>query len=68
VVVKVVIIGNEKIVKETEWSNITVGELVKKLGLMITEYIVLKNNVIVTEDDIVNDGDEIVLYPAKSGG
>jgi len=67
-VVKVIIIGNEKIVKETDWSNITVGELVKKLGLLITEYIVLKNNMIVTEDDIVNDGDEVVLYPAKSGG
>ncbi|WFO76072.1 MoaD/ThiS family protein [Desulfurococcaceae archaeon MEX13E-LK6-19] len=55
-------------VKEIDADGITVGALLKKLGLLVEEYVVVKNNQVVTEDDIVRDGDEIVLYPVVSGG
>ncbi len=67
-VIRVTIIGPVKSVKEVEGSKMKVSELLKKLGLLSSEYVVLKNNVIVSEDDIVNEGDNIIVYPVKSGG
>ena len=67
-VIRVSIIGPIKSVKEVEGSKMKVSELLKKLGLLSSEYVVLKNNVIVSEDDIVNEGDNIIVYPVKSGG
>ncbi len=66
-VVKIRTVDNS-FVKEVDVDGITVGELLKKLGLLVEEYVVVKNNQVVTEDDIVRDGDEIVLYPVVSGG
>ena len=66
-VVKIRTVDNS-FVKEVDVDGITVGELLKKLGLLVEEYVVVKNNQVVTEDDIVCDGDEIVLYPVVSGG
>ena len=57
-VIRVTIIGPIKSVKEVEGSKMKVSELLKKLGLLSSEYVVLKNNVIVSEDDIVNEGDK----------
>ncbi len=67
-VVEVVIIGPEKTVKKLDVDNVRVKDLIEKLGLLTSEYVVLKNDVVVTDEDIVRDGDKIVIYPVKSGG
>lgn len=55
-------------VKEISLDKISIGRLFKMLNLLLEEYIVVVNGRIVTEDYIVKDGDEIVLYPVVSGG
>ncbi len=55
-------------VKEVDVRKIRIKELLEKLGILIEEYVVVKNGEVTTEDDIVEDGDEIVLYPVVSGG
>lgn len=67
-VIFVKIIGSERIQREIDVNEIPVKELLKTLGLTTSEHIVLKNNVVVTEEDIVKNGDEVVIIPVKSGG
>lgn len=55
-------------VKEISLDKISIRRLFKMLNLLLEEYIVVVNGRIVTEDYIVKDGDEIVLYPVVSGG
>ncbi len=55
-------------VKEVNARKIRIKELLEKLGILIEEYVVVKNGEVTTEDDTVEDGDEIVLYPVVSGG
>lgn len=55
-------------VKEISLDKISIRRLFKMLNLLLEEYIVIVNGRIVTEDYIVKDGDEIVLYPVVSGG
>ncbi len=71
-VIKVVII---RIVDGSrEWKisigqeRIKVRELLEKIGLLSNEYVVVKNGQVVSEEEIVSDDDEIVLYPVVSGG
>lgn len=54
--------------KTLNLKNIRVGELLKRLGLLREEYVVARNRSIVTEDDMILDGDKIFLYPVVSGG
>jgi len=54
--------------KTLNLKNIRVSELLKRLGLLREEYVVARNRSIVTEDDMVLDGDKIFLYPVVSGG
>ncbi|MCD6300741.1 MAG: MoaD/ThiS family protein [Staphylothermus sp.] len=49
-------------------ERIKVRELLEKIGLLSNEYVVVKNGQVVSEEEIVNDDDEIVLYPVVSGG
>ncbi|RLG83953.1 MAG: thiamine biosynthesis protein ThiS [Thermoprotei archaeon] len=49
-------------------NRVKVKELFKILGLLSEEYIVVKNGRILTEEDEIVDGDEVVLYPVVSGG
>ncbi|GEM_PF-1161676 len=67
-VVEVVIIGPRKTVKKLNLDSVRVRDLIEKLGLLTNEYVVLKNDVVVTDEDIVKDGDKIIIYPVKSGG
>jgi len=66
--IRVRVIGSpsEKLVKHRE--GMTVSDVLRELGLLSSEYIVARNGRIVTEDELVEDGDEIVLYPVVSGG
>lgn len=53
---------------ELDVSEISVKELLRKLNLTESEHIVLRNNHIVTEQDVITDGDEVVVFTVKSGG
>jgi len=71
-VIKVVIIRIVDGSKEWKISigqeRIKVRELLEKIGLLSNEYVVVKNGQVVSEEEIVSDDDEIVLYPVVSGG
>lgn len=49
-------------------SGKRIGEVLKSLGLNTEEYIVVRNGRVVTIDEEVSNGDEIILYPVVSGG
>ncbi|MCY0868548.1 MAG: hypothetical protein OWQ48_04910 [Desulfurococcus sp.] len=49
-------------------SSVRVSELLEKLGFSISEHIVLRSGIPLTEDDVVGDGEEVLVYPVKSGG
>ncbi len=46
----------------------TVREVLSMIGLISEEYIVSLNGKIVSPEEKVRDGDELVLYPVVSGG
>jgi len=54
--------------KDLNVNGISIRELFKILNLLLEEYIIVVKGRIVTEDYIVKDGDELVLYPVVSGG
>lgn len=66
-VVRVKILETNREVK-LDVKQITVRELLSMLGLAVSEHIVLKNSEVVTEDDIVEDNSEVVVFTVKSGG
>jgi len=53
---------------ELDVKQIIVKDLLSILGLTISEHIVLKNGEVVTEDDVVEDNSEVVIFTVKSGG
>jgi sulfur carrier protein ThiS len=53
---------------ELDVKSITVRELLSRLGLTLSEHIVFKNGEVITEDDIVEDNSEVVVFTVKSGG
>ena len=61
--VKVTIYGKETKEIELEGNKVKIEDLLKKLGFLPVEVVVVKNNEIVPEDDYVTDGDELVIYP-----
>ncbi|MGC9181527.1 MoaD/ThiS family protein [Thermogladius sp.] len=46
----------------------SVRELLTRVGLVGEEVVVLRKGVILTEDDELSDGDEVIVYVVKSGG
>jgi sulfur carrier protein len=67
VVLRVKILETNQLV-ELDVERITVRELLSKLGLAVSEHIVLKNGEVVTEDDVIEGGSEVVVFTVKSGG
>lgn len=53
---------------EFEEKEISVRDLLRRLGLSESEHIVLRNGTVVPEEDVVVDGDEVVIFTVKSGG
>ncbi|ADG90292.1 MoaD/ThiS family protein [Thermosphaera aggregans] len=51
-----------------EVSRIRVKDLLAKLGLNPTEYVVLKDGEILVDDDEVVDGEVVTVFTVKSGG
>ena len=67
--IKVVIPTPEgNIIKFIDKDQIKVKDLLALLGLSSEEYVVARNGVVVTDEDIVVDGDEVLMYPVVSGG
>jgi sulfur carrier protein ThiS len=65
--VKVSITG-EREPRIVEVSRIRVKDLLAKLGLNPTEYVVLKDGEILVDDDEVVDGEAVTVFTVKSGG
>ncbi|MCC6054055.1 MAG: MoaD/ThiS family protein [Thermosphaera sp.] len=65
--IRVKVLEANKII-ELEDEEIIVKNLLERLGLRQSECIVLRNGVVVTEEDAVRSGDEVVVYTVKSGG
>lgn len=65
--IKISILENNSKV-EISREKIKVKELLEHLGLSISENLVLRRGAILTEEDEVVDGDEVVIYTVKSGG
>ncbi|MCC6025215.1 MAG: MoaD/ThiS family protein [Desulfurococcaceae archaeon] len=66
-VLRVKILETNQLV-ELDVERITVRELLSKLGLTVSEHIVLKNGEVVTEDDVIEGNSEVVVFTVKSGG
>ena len=66
-VIRVKILETNKQV-ELDLKQISVKDLLTMLGLSLSEHIVLKNGEVITEEDIVEDNSEIVVFTVKSGG
>lgn len=67
-VLRVKILETNQLV-ELDVERITVRELLSKLGLTVSEHIVLKNGEVVTEDDVIEgDSEVVVVFTVKSGG
>lgn len=67
VVIRVKILETNQQV-ELDVKSTTVRELLLRLGLTLSEHIVFKNGEVITEDDIVEDNSEVVVFTVKSGG
>lgn len=65
IVVKVLETGMKVELPEKE---IKASDLLKKLGLSISEHIVIRNGVVISEEEIIVDGDEVAIFTVKSGG
>ncbi|MGC8982525.1 MAG: MoaD/ThiS family protein [Desulfurococcaceae archaeon] len=55
-------------VVELSAKRLSVKELLEKLKLSASENLVLKGKTILTEEDEIVDGDEVVVFTVKSGG
>ncbi|MFP3289752.1 MAG: MoaD/ThiS family protein [Candidatus Nanopusillus acidilobi] len=53
---------------DIEFNGNTVKDLLNMLNLDSSRFIVVKNGEIVTEEDIINDGDYIKILDSVSGG
>jgi len=61
-------IAGEREPKIVEVSRIRVKDLLAKLGLIPTEYVVLKDGEVLVDDDEVVDGEVVTVFTVKSGG
>ena len=62
-----VFIERDSSTKKLKFSG-TVSQLLQKLELNLTAVLVARNNALVTEDDSLNDKDEIKILSVISGG
>ncbi|ABN70684.1 thiamineS protein [Staphylothermus marinus F1] len=46
----------------------SVRDVLASIGLISNEYVVVRNGVVISEDEEVRDGDILILYPVVSGG
>ena len=71
--IKIIIIPDNKVIEyELSSDQVRVSEIINFLakaeGTSINAYVVMKENEILTEDDMVLDGEIIEVYRVASGG
>jgi sulfur carrier protein len=66
--VRVRIVGSQEARVVEYRPGMRVADVLRELGLLSNEYVVARNGRVVAEDEPVEDGDELVLYPVVSGG
>jgi sulfur carrier protein len=64
--VKVILRNKEIILDETK--DLTVSKILKKLNLIPETYLCVRNGELLTEQELIKDGDIIRLVPVISGG
>ncbi len=47
---------------------VSVRELLRRLGLSVQGYVVVRGGEVLTEEDVVSPGDELEVYRVASGG
>jgi len=67
IMVRVKILESNTVI-EIDAEELTVRELLEKLGLSMSEHLVLRDNTVLTEEDVLKKNDEVVVYTVKSGG
>jgi len=67
VAIKVILLGEGKEF-ELNYEKLKVGELSSLINVRLSEYVVLRDNEILTEEDYIYDGDVVKLFTVKSGG
>ena len=66
--VTVRVVGGEAKDVEIVGAGRKVKDVIRDLGLLTEEYIVMRGSRVLTDEDEVCDGDELVLIPVVSGG
>lgn len=64
--IKVILRNKEIIIEETK--DLTVRKVFKKLDLLPETYLCVRNGDLITEQELLKDGDIIRLVPVISGG
>lgn len=64
--VKVILRNKEIILEETK--DLTVSKILKRLDLLPETYLCVRNGDLLTERELIRDGDTIRLVPVISGG
>jgi sulfur carrier protein len=64
--IKVILRNKEIILEETK--DLTVRKILKKLDLIPETYLCVRNGELLTEQELIRDGDTIRLVPVISGG
>lgn len=64
--VKVILRNKEIFLDETK--DLTVNKILKKLDLIPETYLCVRNGELLTEQELIRDGDIIRLVPVISGG
>lgn len=64
--IKVILRNKEIILEETK--DLTVRKILKKLDLIPETYLCVRNGELLTEQELIRDGDTIRFVPVISGG
>ena len=64
--VKVILRNKEILIEETK--DLTVSKILKKLDLLPETYLCVRNGELITERELIRDGETIRLVPVISGG
>ena len=64
--VKVILRNKEIFIEETK--DLTVSKILKKLDLLPETYLCVRNGELITERELIRDGETIRLVPVISGG
>lgn len=65
-----IIVANEreKTVTKIVFSGVTVADLLQQLHLNLEAFLVVRNNVVITEDEALHEEDTLELLSVISGG